>query len=1153
MRRILPCLILAAGTWAAFAGPVASTNGEFASRLVAFSGRVEVSIPRTNANDSNGWVAAQTNQLLLPGSRLRTFAESRATLQLSDRSVVRINQSTTLEIQHPSAPAKHRFGLKRGGLFFLDREKAGDVEFETPLATGAIRGTEFELTAGDTGGVTELSMLDGSVDLKTASETVHLNSGQKATLDGNQPARLTAVLSTERLAQWSFYYPAVLNPADLDFSPAEKGALAKSLAAYSSGDLFEALASFPKETLPQSAAKRVYHAALELAVGQTNEAVSSLNAALSGSQPLREMMSAITLQTISIRICSNSSGWLARSYYLQSRSELAEALNAARQSARLAPDFGFAWERVAELEFCLDDRDSAREALNKTRQLSPRNAQAIALEGFLLLEENRPARAIEQFSAALALDDSLPSSWVGRALALEQSGDAEEGRKDLQIAATLEPHRALYRSYLGKSWSQSGQDFLAEKEFALAQKLDAKDPTAWLYSALHRHQNHQINGAARDLQHSVELNDNRSVFRSRLQLDRDLAARSADLSAVYDAAGMSEAGANAASRAVDASYSDFAGHLFLSRSLARLEDSRRFNLRYETPRESELLLANLLSPSGGGNLSQILSQQDHLQYFDARPIGFSSLTGYSSGGDKSESATVFGKQGGFSYALDGQYLAQHGQRANNDSLDRSLSLQARQQVTTADSLYFQAGYFRGINGDVSQLYSPSNAIVGLRVKEEQSPNLFAGWHHEWSPGSHTLVLLSRLADQLTLTNPSPSILFLHQNGIGIDGVSTDQQYLDEHQKFTLYSAEVQQIWELPQHTFIVGGRYQGGAVDTSSLLTRPINQITAQNNSTQLERINTYGYYQWKPVARFHLTAGLGWDQLAYPRNVQLPPILGDERRRTLASPKVGFAWQPWNGGWLRGAWTRSLGGLFFDNSIRLEPAQVEGSTSVFRSLIPESVEGSVPGTRFTTWSARFDQTLHSNTFFGVGAELLKSEGSRSVGAFTNIQSFIPIPNGVSTTLQTLGYREASLSAYVNQLIGRDWSVAARYRMSEAKLNTRLPELVGIPGATSLEQNQRGLLHHVQFSALYNHPCGLFAQWASDYYHQENQGYTPALDGADFWQHNLQAGYVFSHRHAELRVGLQNLANQDYRLNPLNLSPELQRRRTFFASFRLTY
>ena len=43
--------------------------------------------------------------------------------------------------------------------------------------------------------------------------------------------------------------------------------------------------------------------------------------------------------------------------------------------------------------------------------------------------------------------------------------------------------------------------------------------------------------ALRSLERSIELNDNRAVYRSRLLLDEDLAARGASLGRVYDELG----------------------------------------------------------------------------------------------------------------------------------------------------------------------------------------------------------------------------------------------------------------------------------------------------------------------------------------------------------------------------------------------------------------------------------------------------------------------------------------------------------------------------------------------------------------------------------------------------------------------------------------
>ena len=58
-------------------------------------------------------------------------------------------------------------------------------------------------------------------------------------------------------------------------------------------------------------------------------------------------------------------------------------------------------------------------------------------------------------------------------------------------------------------------------------------------------------------------------------------------------------------------------------------------------------------------------------------------------------------------------------------------------------------------------------------------------------------------------------------------------------------------------------------------------------------------------------------------------------------------------------------------------------------------------------------------------------------------------------------------------------------------------------------------------------------------------GYQSAVPVADFWQFNAFAGYRVPGRRAELMLGLLNLTDRDYRLNPLTLYNDLPRSRTF--------
>ena len=255
---------------------------------------------------------------------------------------------------------------------------------------------------------------------------------------------------------------------------------------------------------------------------------------------------------------------------------------------------------MAELEFSFGHISEAIKALERALRLAPRNAEALALQGFLLAAQNKIGEAITYFEQAMAVDGALANAWLGRGLCRIRQGNADAGRKDLLVAAALEPQRALLRSYLGKAYTDAGEANLASKEFVRARQLDPKDPTAWLYSALFEQQNNQINEAIRDLEKSEEMNNNREVYRSRLLLDQDRAVRGANLANIYRDAGMFDVSLREAVRAVNSDYANYSAHLFLANSYDQFRDPKQINLRYETPAETEYLIASLLAPVGAG-------------------------------------------------------------------------------------------------------------------------------------------------------------------------------------------------------------------------------------------------------------------------------------------------------------------------------------------------------------------------------------------------------------------------------------------------------------------------------------------------------------------------------------------------------------------------
>ncbi len=1136
--------------------PPARAQTSLLSRVIEAAGQVEF-----NSGGGTNWNVATNGLVLQPGDKVRTRVQSRAAVQLSDRSVIRLSERTTLEILPPRRAEKKRFGLPGGSIFFFNREKPADVEFDTPLAAGAIRGTEFLLEVAEADAGVHLALIDGAVALNTSEGEVALQRGEDLRLAPGQPAQITALVNANAVIQWALYYPAVINPDDLHLEASEQVALKDVLEKYHSGDLVAALAAWP-EGLGTGGGPITMRAQLELAVGRVAVAEALLalvSNEAEGRLALEELIAVVRGDQRGrggspLNPARTSSELLARTYTLQARTDLNGAREAARQAVGLAPQFGFASARLADLEFAFGNRRPALAELKRALKLSPRLAPAHALQGFIFLDQGATRAALMAFDQARELDAAFGPAWLGSGLCLMRERQFTAALTELQVAAALEPQRGLFRAYLGKASSELGDSKAAQKEFHLAEQLDPNDPTAWLYSALDLWQHNRLNEAIRSLEHSADLNDNRAIFRSQLLLDEDRSVRSANLAAIYADAGLPEVSHHTAVRAVTESYENFSGHLFLADSYQAIQSANSFDLRMETARQSELLVANLLAPPGGGNLSQLLSEQEHLQFFDPRPVGVSSLTQYGSNGDWRQVGTVFGTVGGLSYAFDALYEKLNGEQPNGQSETRQLMLTLKQRITANDEAYFQIGNYKAEAGDVANYFDPTNATPGFNVEERQEPTLYAGWHHTWAPGSHTLFLAARLNDQLSLHDPDKDILFLYTGLFGPPIVQVQSGPvlppvdLNFASDFTLYSAELQQIWETPRYSLIVGGRWQSGDVDSQAAMTRTLPALDQQVNSS-LERGNAYAYGAWQVLDPLRLIAGVSYDHMTFPNNADLPPFETGETARELLAPKAGLLFEPWKRGLFRGSYAKSLGGLYFDNSVRLEPTQVAGFNQAFRSLIPESVAGLVPGTEFTTAGVGFDQSLPHGTWFGIELEQLESNGSRDVGAFSSFAELIA-PFTATNTRQTLDFRERSLAAYAGQLLGENFSFGARYRVSRAELNQQFPD---IPDAAinldQLEAGERATLQQLGLSLNFHHRSGVFAQWESDWYHQNNSAYPDE----DFWQHNLMVGYRLPRRYAEVRFGLLNLFDTDYRLNPLNLHAALPRGRTLAISLRLNF
>jgi hypothetical protein len=303
-------------------------------------------------------------------------------------------------------------------------------------------------------------------------------------------------------------------------------------------------------------------------------------------------------------------------------------------------------------------------------------------------------------------------------------------------------------------------------------------------------------------------------------------------------------------------------------------------------------------------------------------------------------------------------------------------------------------------------------------------------------------------------------------------------------------------------------------------------------------------------VEKLWLIGGVAYDYVKMPSNFRSLPQSSGTEEHDLVGPKAAIIWNPLPQTTLRCIYSRSLGGVSLDQSYRLEPTQLAGFAQAFRTVISESIAGSVAAPEYEVMGLALDLKLGRGNYGGVQVERIESAVERSIGVFRMENSLAPfVP---STTREHLDYEEQSLSLNLNRLIGERFVVGANYRLTRAELETVLPE-VPTAALASAQKDETSYLHQIGGYVLYNDPSGFFARFDARYYQQSNQGYTPDQPGDNFVQLDVQAGYRFFRRQVELSVGLLNLTDQDYRLNPLTVYSELPRERVLAGRFSFRF
>ncbi|MGZ8249341.1 hypothetical protein, partial [Methylomagnum sp.] len=525
---------------------------------------------------------------------------------------------------------------------------------------------------------------------------------------------------------------------------------------------------------------------------------------------------ALALADAAVRADARSApAWLARSYALQAAFDLPKALEAADKAGELQPNDALIQARRAELLASLDQWADAHRAADRAVQLDPRQARAQAVKGFAELRDGDASAALASFRQAVAADSADPLARLGLGLAAIRRGELRDGTADLELAATLDPGSSLIRSYLGKAYYEQRRNAVAEKQFELAKQFDPKDPTPWFYDAIKKQTENRPVEALEDLDKAIQLNGNRAVYRSKLALDQDLAARSAALGRTYNNLGFGPRALVEGWKSVNADPTNFSAHRLLADTYTSIPGQ-------ETARANELLQSLLLQPINSTPIQPHLAESRLLvpnfsgpslmSFNEFNPVfsrnGFNTqISGLVGNLDTyANEATHAGIWDNFSYNIGQFHYQTNGFRPNNDlrqdiytaftqaALTPDLSVQAefRHRELEHGDLFF--------DGDLKRFFSASQFRRKLNTNTVRG-----GMRYSLNSNSDVLLSLTYIDSFINTTTYSiPTTLsqrgflgeaqyiFRHELVDAIVGVG--QQSINARQAYQVYSNPL--VWDV---------------------------------------------------------------------------------------------------------------------------------------------------------------------------------------------------------------------------------------------------------------------------------------------------------------------------------------------------------------------
>jgi len=933
-------------TWL-FAG--AAVAAEPAAVVAAQFG--EVSVQRSGAA---GFQTVSVNAELFAGDTLRTGADGRATLLLSDESLVQVNRDTRLMLKSVDqsagwlpAAARSAIGsiyeLLRGELWFRNKNPDVDLSIETPHVAIGVRGTEFVVRVVP-GTITEIDMLEGRILASNPLGSIEAGSGEQVYAVPGAPPRKRLLLNPQDAVQWTVLVPpllsaeaaAVNDPTGDRYRTATK--IVAALDRSDPGEAREALESALADQ-PTDPFLRTALAWLDLNDGRTRQAAESL-ADVTREYPeevfawqayalallaVNDTDGALTAIEQAQRLETGSAqNYLVASYIEQARFSLDEALVNIEQALAIDPENTIALVNASRIHFGRGEFRQAEKYATQAAALDGDDPEIRNLLGYLELAQGNTEAAAALFEQAIARDPSFAEAHLGMGLAKMRQNDATAALEAITTAVALEPTRSLYMSYWGRILYELERHQKALEVLDRAAELDPRDPTPWYLRAVVLRDLNRLGESIDSYNRAVNLNENRSVYRSRFLLDQDLAVRNVDLSLIFQEYRFNVWAERKAVSAINDDFGNFGAHIMYAGALSEQENR---NVAFI----SETLQTRILQPA---NVNSFNSFNQYTTFLEQPSLQGTIKAELGSYNIRNLEADVFGALPDQGLALQVAYSSFESdgwnQGLNGDDIE-DFSAILKWDATIRDSFLLVYENFESTLFDrLGRRFEYGNQPDPTARTDGDLTRYEFGYHHNFRPGMNLLAYLA----YVELQSDSRSVTVLDAS----DPSFTNILSLPQHQINDRDSWQAQLAFNarFDNHEIIVGTSHYWGdndvKLDENAFLTfgPPGNETTNGNlipvnieNSTERSFHSVYAQDTWTVNDWLDLEAAVYFD---YLENSE--PLVDDEWDVDEVNPRFGIIITPNELDTFRLAAFRYLQPFF---SGQLSPTEVAGLT-VYRN-----------------------------------------------------------------------------------------------------------------------------------------------------------------------------------------------------------------------------